>query len=86
MSYILPIPQFQYNDYRERVLNETTAGYAPIDPASKVTFEKVMRDRSEPETQLSIEEQRKKRQSEHEAFRVHMAQISGRGVTIDHLA
>lgn len=86
MGYILPIPQFQYNDYRERVLNEATVGYAPIDPTSKVTFEKVLQDRTEPQVQLSTEEIRRKRQSEHEAFRVHMAQISGRGIEIDRLA
>lgn len=84
MSYILPIPQFQYNDYRERVLNEATAGRTPIDPASKVTFEKVLRDQSDP--QMNMEEQRRKRQSEHEAFRVHMAQVSGKGFEIDQLA
>jgi len=84
MSYILPIPQFQYNDYRERVLNETTVGRTPIDPTSKVTFEKVLRDQSDP--QMNMEEQRRKRQSEHEAFRVHMAQVSGKGFEIDQLA
>lgn len=83
MSYILPIPQFQYNDYRERVLNETNVGRTPIDPTSKVTFEKVLRDHSDP--QMNMEEQRRKRQSEHEAFRVHMAQISGKGFEIDQL-
>lgn len=84
MSYILPIPQFQYNDYRERVLNETTVGRTPVDPTSKVTFEKVLRDQSDP--QMNMEEQRRKRQSEHEAFRVHMAQVSGKGFEIDQLA
>lgn len=83
MSYILPIPQFQYSDYRERVLNETTVGRTPIDPTSKVTFEKVLRD--QPDPQMNMEEQRRKRQSEHEAFRVHMAQVSGKGLEIDQL-
>lgn len=84
MGYIMPIPQYQYNDYRERVLNETSMGYSSVDPAEKVTFDKVLRDRSEP--QMSLEEQRKKRQNEHEAFRVHMAQISGKGFEIDKFA
>ncbi|WP_046175360.1 hypothetical protein [Domibacillus indicus] len=84
MSYILPIPQYQYVDYRERVINETSTGYSSIDPAAKVTFDKVLRDGSEP--QMSLEERRKKRQSEHEAFRVHMAQLSGRGFEIDRFA
>lgn len=57
MGYIMPIPQYQYNDYRERVLNETSMGYSSVDPAEKVTFDKVLRDRSEP--QMSLEEQRK---------------------------
>ncbi|OES43909.1 hypothetical protein [Domibacillus iocasae] len=84
MGYIMPIPQYQYNDYRERVLNETSMGYSSVNSAEKVTFDKVLRDRSEP--QMSLEEQRKKRQNEHEAFRVHMAQISGKGFEIDKLA
>lgn len=84
MGYVLPIPQYQYNDYRERVLNEASIGYSYIDPASKVTFDKVLRDRSEP--QMTLEERRKKRQSEHEAFRFHTAKISGKGFEIDKLA
>lgn len=84
MGYILPITQYQYNDYRERVFNETSTGFSPVDPASKVTFDKVLRNDSEP--QMNLEEQRKKRQSEHEAFRVHMAQLSGKGFEIDKLA
>ena len=84
MSYILPITQYQYNDYRERVFNETSTGFSSVDPASKVTFDKVLRDGSEP--QMSLEEHRKKRQDEHEAFRIHIAQISGKGFEIDQLA
>lgn len=84
MSYILPIPQFQYNDYRERVINETSDGYSYADAVSKVSFDKILQDRPEP--QMTSEEQRRKRESEHEAFRVHMAQMSGRGVEINKLA
>lgn len=81
MGYVLPIPQYQYNHYRERVLNESSRGHSYIDPVAKVSFDKILRDRTEP--QMSIEEERKKRQDEHEAFRVHVAQISRKGFEID---
>ncbi|OLN23858.1 hypothetical protein BTO30_02645 [Domibacillus antri] len=84
MGYVLPIPQYQYMDYRERVFNEMSSGYSYIDPAAKVTFDKILQNRSEPE--MSLEERRKKRENEHEAFRVHLAQISGKGIEIDKLA
>ncbi|OMP67075.1 hypothetical protein [Domibacillus epiphyticus] len=83
MSYILPIPQYQYIGYRERVFNEADDGYSNVDSTSKVTFDKVLQERTEPE--MSSEERRKKRENEHEAFRVHLAQISGKGFEIDEL-
>jgi hypothetical protein len=83
MGYVLPIPQYQYNQYRERVLNESSGSDSSIDPTAKVSFDKILRDRAEP--QMSLEERRKKRESEHEAFRVHLAQISGKGFEIDQL-
>ncbi|MGG3449569.1 hypothetical protein [Domibacillus aminovorans] len=84
MGYVLPIPQYQYSHYRERVLNESSRGDTYIGPAAKVSFDKILRDRAEP--QMSVEERRKKRQHEHEAFRVHLAQISRKGFEIDKLA
>ncbi len=83
MSYLLPIPHYQYRDYRERVFNETSTSAASVEQVEKVTFEKVIRDQADP--QISAEERRKKRQREHEAFRVHLAQISGKGFEIDQL-
>ncbi len=84
MSYVLPIPQYQYNQYRERVLNESSKGGSSIDSVAKVSFDKILHDWDEP--QMNVEERMKKRQHEQEAFRVHLAQISGKGFEIDQLA
>lgn len=84
MSYVLPIPQYQYSQYRERVLNESNKGSSYIESVAKVSFNKILRDQDEP--QMSVEERMKKRQHEHEAFRIHLAQISRKGFQIDQLA
>lgn len=85
MSYILPIPNYQYSDYRERVLNETKARDRYVDPAEKPTFDQLLNVQND--SSSGLEERREKRhQADYEAFRIQLAKTSGKGVQIDQWA
>lgn len=83
MGYVLPIPQYQYNDYKERVIQSTKSRYAYVDAVQPITLD-AQAGRSEVDE--SREERLAKRRREHEAFQVHLAKISGKGVQLDELA
>lgn len=83
MGYVLPIPQYQYNDYKERVIQGTKSRYAYVDAVQPVALDA---QASRSEMDESREERLAKRRREQEAFHVHLAKISGKGVQLDELA
>lgn len=87
MGYILPIQQYQYNQYQERVVNHVGDSYSSIDPVERVSFSKIL-DNSSDAAMASDDrtEARLSKKKEYEAFQVHMAKISGKGVQIDKFA
>ncbi|KAB7705017.1 hypothetical protein F9802_15775 [Bacillus aerolatus] len=84
MGYILPIPQYQYSQYRERVVNELGDSYSSIDPVERVSFKKIL-DNSSDASMASNDRTRAQlsKKKEYEAFQAHLAKISGKGIQIN---
>lgn len=87
MGYILPISQYQYNQYQERVVNHTGDSYSSIDPVERVSFKKILDNTSDASMAGDDRtEARLSKKKEYEAFQVHAAKISGKGIQINTLA
>ncbi|WP_203362016.1 hypothetical protein [Bacillus sp. REN10] len=84
MSYILPIPNYQYQQYRERVVKAHEAGYAVIDPVQKVAFQKAL-DSGVHWPDAKASPNAAKRES-YDRFEAQLAKISGKGMKLNKLA
>ncbi|HZG72062.1 MAG TPA: hypothetical protein VEY51_11060 [Chondromyces sp.] len=84
MGYIMPIPHFQYRQYQERVINNTSDTTA-IERVQKVSrresFEEVLKgtenDFVEPYRKENGQQDNRKA---HEAFQLQMKRFSGEGI------
>ncbi|MBM7647516.1 hypothetical protein JOC78_000437 [Bacillus ectoiniformans] len=86
MGYILPIPHFQYRQYRERVDNESSESYSSVDAVERVSFKKVLDDNFDSSVQgENPSRSENSRQREHDAFQVHLAKISGKGIQFNEI-
>ncbi|KKB38088.1 hypothetical protein QY97_03463 [Bacillus thermotolerans] len=86
MGYILPVPQYQYIQYRERVTNDTGRRYSQVSPIEKADFKEALDQQRyaasiTPEKQTSPRRLPKKKQ--HELFHKHLAKFSGKGERLD---
>ncbi|WP_338753602.1 hypothetical protein [Bacillus sp. FJAT-52991] len=84
MGYILPIPNHQYQQYRERVVKAHEVGYSFIDPVQKVAFQKVLDERSHLSDAHSSPNAAKRKP--YDPFQAQLAKISGKGMQLNKLA
>ncbi|KZR59126.1 hypothetical protein [Pseudobacillus badius] len=87
MGYILPIPHYQYSQYRERVVNHAGDRYSSIEPVERVSFSKILDNSSDASMAADDRtEARLSKKKEYEAFQLHAAKVSGKGIFVNKLA
>ncbi|WP_100403297.1 hypothetical protein [Bacillus sp. FJAT-42315] len=84
MGYILPIPNYQYQQYRERVVKAHEVNYSFIDPVQKAAFQKEL-DERENVPSHNANPNAAKRKS-YNPFEAQLAKISGKGMQLNKLA
>ncbi|MFK2825787.1 hypothetical protein QYG89_08905 [Bacillus sp. B190/17] len=84
MGYILPITHYQYSQYQERIVNSAGNRYSLIGSVERISFKKANDGYPDPYTASDHRTgARLSKKKEHEAFQVHLAKISGKGVHIN---
>ncbi|MGM7636158.1 hypothetical protein [Bacillus sp. Hm123] len=83
MGYILPIPNYQYQQYRERVVKAHEVNYSFIDPVQKSVFQKALEERENPSHNANPNEAKRKN---YNPFEAQLAKISGKGMQLNKLA
>ncbi|OZI13042.1 hypothetical protein CEW92_03400 [Bacillaceae bacterium SAS-127] len=83
MGYILPIPNYQYQQYRERVVKAHEVNYSFIDPVQKSVFQKALDERANPNHNANPNAAKRK---SYDPFEAQLAKISGKGMQLNKLA
>ncbi|PAQ14360.1 hypothetical protein CD798_10845 [Bacillaceae bacterium SAOS 7] len=83
MGYILPIPNHQYQQYRERVVKAHEGSYSFIDPVQKAAFQKELDERANPNHNANPNVAKRK---SYNLFEAQLAKISGKGMQLNKLA